>query len=107
MAQATLDLGGESYWRQVPAPWRHIVLSVRASCLAEGVGVNGNQKTSHSAGCEYTLRYMRSMLSRVTCRVMTSATERGTLIAGSGRHDPSGSTDRFAVELGMLRHTPS
>src|SRR6516162_9190331 len=36
----------------------------------------------------YTLRYMRSMpsTSKVTCSRRTSATVRGTLIAGSGRH---------------------
>src|SRR3954470_22198415 len=45
--------------------------------------------------------------SRVTCSLRTSATERGKLIGGSGRHDPSGSTNRFAVQLGMPQHTPS
>jgi transposase len=37
MAQATLDLGRESYWRQVLARWRRSGLSVRAFCRAEGV----------------------------------------------------------------------
>src|SRR5262249_47916847 len=39
----------------------------------------------------YTLRYMRSMpsTSRRTCSRRTSATVRGTLMDGSGRHGPS------------------
>src|SRR4029079_456708 len=50
----------------------------------------------------YTLRYIRSMpsTSRVTCSLRTSATERGRLMGGSGRHDPSGSTNRYAVQIG-------
>jgi hypothetical protein len=44
-------------------------------------------------------RYIRSMPStfRVTCCLRTSATESGKFMGGSGRHDPSGSTNRFAV----------
>jgi transposase len=37
MAQATVDLGRESYWRQVLARWRRSGLSVRAFCRAQGV----------------------------------------------------------------------
>jgi hypothetical protein len=37
MAQATVDLGREPYWRQVLARWRRSGLSVRAFCRAEGV----------------------------------------------------------------------
>ncbi len=37
MAQATWDLGRESYWRQVLARWRRSGLSVRAFCRTEGV----------------------------------------------------------------------
>ena len=37
MAQATVDLGRQSYWRQVLARWRRSGLSVRAFCRAEGV----------------------------------------------------------------------
>jgi hypothetical protein len=37
MAQATVDLGRQSYWRRVLARWRRSGLSVRAFCRAEGV----------------------------------------------------------------------
>ena len=37
MAQATVDLGRQSYWRQVLARWRRSGLSVRVFCRAEGV----------------------------------------------------------------------
>lgn len=37
MAQATVDLGRETYWRQVLAQWQQSGLSVRAFCRAEGV----------------------------------------------------------------------
>jgi hypothetical protein len=37
MAQATIDLGRQSYWRRVLARWRRSGLSVRAFCRAEGV----------------------------------------------------------------------
>jgi hypothetical protein len=55
------------------------------------------------------LRYMRSMpsTSRVMCWLRTSATDRGRLMGGSGRHDPSGSTNRLAVPgrcLSIPRH---
>src|SRR4051812_24066515 len=45
---------------------------------------------------------MRSMpsTSRVTWSLRTSATDRGRVMVGSGRHDPSGSTNRFAVKIG-------
>ena len=38
--------------------------------------------------------------------LMTSATVRGTLMGGSGRHDPSGSTNRFAVQIGAASSIP-
>src|SRR5208337_590545 len=55
------------------------------------------------------LRYIRSMpsTSRVTCCLRTSATERGRLMGGSGRHDPSGSTNRFAVQFGDALSIPT
>jgi hypothetical protein len=37
MAQATVDLGRRSYWRQVLASWRRSGLSVRIFCRTEGV----------------------------------------------------------------------
>ena len=37
MAQATRDLGRESYWRIVVARWRRSDLSVRAFCQAEEI----------------------------------------------------------------------
>ena len=37
MAQSTVDLGRQSYWRQVLARWQRSGLSVRAFCRAEGV----------------------------------------------------------------------
>ncbi len=37
MAQAMVDLGRESYWRQVLARWRRSGLSVRTFCKAQGV----------------------------------------------------------------------
>ncbi len=37
MAQATVDLGRHSYWRQVLARWRRSGLSVRVFCRAEGI----------------------------------------------------------------------
>src|SRR4051794_28817431 len=37
MAQAMVDLGRQSYWRQVLGRWRRSGLSVRAFCRAEGV----------------------------------------------------------------------
>src|SRR4029077_6605889 len=56
----------------------------------------------------YTLRYIRSIpsTSRVTWLLRTSATERGRLIGGSGRHDPSGSTNRYAVQIGDASSIP-
>ena len=44
--------------------------------------------------------------SRVTCSLRTSATVRGRLMGGSGRHDPSGSTNRFAVQIGDASSIP-
>src|SRR5262249_28299979 len=37
MAQATVDLGRQSYWRQILARWQCSGLSVRAFCRTEGV----------------------------------------------------------------------
>ena len=37
MAQATVDLGRQSYWRQVLTRWQRSGLAVRVFCRAEGV----------------------------------------------------------------------
>ena len=68
-------------------------------------GARTHELTAARVG-DFPMRSMPST-SRVTCALRTSAAERGTVIGGSGRHDPSGSTNRFAVQTGMPRHTPS
>src|SRR5262245_64121212 len=60
---------------------------------------------ARSEGPQALERYLTGLLTELPSK--TCQTMRGRLMGGSGRHDPSGSTNRIAVPVGdAFQHTP-